>query len=149
MRKPKGRVLAVDPGSKNIGLAASDSSGTIANPLQVIRHISLEADVERITTLARELETVQIIVGTPINEEGVSTPQIRHAEKVAEALRCATGLPVQLWDESLTTRLARKTRLEMGVKRAKRRGHLDDLAATILLQSYLDRWLDSDERDTV
>jgi len=96
MRKPKGRVLAVDPGSKNIGLAASDPSGTIANPLQVIRHISLEADVERITTLARELETVQIIVGTPINEEGVSTPQIRHAEKVAEALRCATGLPVQL-----------------------------------------------------
>jgi putative pre-16S rRNA nuclease len=133
-----GRILAVDPGEKRLGIALSDPTGTIASPLQVLRHVSRAVDAEAIARLAAEREAVRIIIGQALDDEGNSTPQARHAERLAEAIRQVTALPVELWDESGSTQAARSARIAMGVSRRKRSGHLDEIAATVILQSYLD-----------
>ncbi len=132
------RVLAIDPGDKRIGVALSDATGTIAQPLSVIGHVSRALDAAAIAQLAREQGAAEIIVGQALDEEGDAGPQARKAARLAEAIRSQTDLPVTLWDESSSTQIARETRMEMGVARRKRRGHLDDLAAAVILQSYLD-----------
>jgi putative Holliday junction resolvase len=132
------RILAVDPGEKRIGIAISDPTGTIANPLTVVQHISQPMDAAMIADLARQNEAGLIIVGQSLDEEGQSTPQSRRSERIAEAIRQQSNLPVIMWDESFSTQTARQARVQMGVSRHKRRGHLDELAATVILQSYLD-----------
>jgi putative Holliday junction resolvase len=132
------RILAIDPGEKNIGIAISDPTGTIANPLTVLRHISRPIDAAEIAQLAREHGAGQIIVGQALDEEGQPTYSGRKAARLAAAIRTQTDLPVQIWDESHSTQLARAARIEMGSRRARRSGHLDELAATVILQSYLD-----------
>ena len=133
-----GRVLAVDPGEKRLGIAISDPTGVIASPLQVLKHVGRAADAAAIARLAQEHGAVQIVVGWALDDEGQSTPQARHAEKLVEVLRSLTPLPVILWDESGSTQAARSARLAMGVSRRKRSGHLDEIAATVILQSYLE-----------
>lgn len=132
------RILAVDPGEKRIGLAVSDESGTIANPLTVIKHVARNLDAARVAQVAAENCVVRIIIGQSFDDDGNPNPAGRRAARFAEALRAQTDLPVEMWDESFTTRDARAARLSMGVSRRKRAGHLDDLAATVLLQDYLD-----------
>lgn len=132
------RILAVDTGSKRIGLAISDPTGTIANPLKVLNHTSRLVDCEAVAELAHQNQAGLIVVGQSLDDEGQPTFEGRRAGRFAQALRGMSSLPVILWDESLTTQEARAARLEMGVSRRKRRGHLDELAATVLLQSYLD-----------
>jgi putative Holliday junction resolvase len=132
------RILAVDPGEKRLGIAISDPSSTIANPLCVIEHISRLLDATRIAQLAREQGAGRIIVGQALDDEGQPTPQSRRAERLAQAIREQTDLPIDLWDESGSTQAAQQARLAMGASRRKRRGHLDDLAATFILQTYLD-----------
>jgi putative holliday junction resolvase len=132
------RILGVDPGSKNIGIAISDPSGTIANPLTIIKHGSRPVDAAVIAALALENDASLIIVGQAIDDKGEPTFEGRKSARLAAAIRNQTSLPVVLWDESSSTQAARQARLQMGVARAKRSGHLDDLAAAIILQSYLD-----------
>ena len=132
------RVLAVDPGEKNLGIALSDPSGTIAGPLMVLKHVSRPLDAATIAELARQHEAVRIVVGQALDVEGRPTPEGRRAARLAEAIRPQTELPVELWDESGSTQAARAARLAMGVRRSKRRGHLHDLAAAYILQTYLD-----------
>jgi putative Holliday junction resolvase len=133
-----GRVLAVDPGDQRIGLAVSDPSGTIANPLRVIQHVARNVDAALIAQIAGEEGAVRIIVGLPLDDEGRVGPRARKAERLAEAIRQQSKLPIELWDESLSTREAVEARRQMGARRERRSGHLDELAATVLLQSYLD-----------
>lgn len=132
------RVLAVDPGEKNIGLAISDPSGTIANPLLVLRHVSRPIDAATIAEIAREEQAGEILVGQSLDNDGVPTPEGRRAARLAAAIRTQTTLSVKLWDESFSTQAARAAITAMGVSRSKRRGHHDALAATYILQSYLD-----------
>ena len=132
------RILAVDPGSKRIGLALSDPTGTIANPLMVLEHRARLLDAAAVADLASSHEAARIVVGQSLDEDGQPTFEGRRATRFAEALRTQTELPVELWDEAFTTRDARAARLALGVPRKRRAGHLDDLAATVLLQSYLD-----------
>jgi putative Holliday junction resolvase len=135
------RILAVDPGEKRIGLAISDPTGTIANPLSVLQHVSRAIDAASIANLAAEREAERIIVGSVYDGNGGPTPQSRHAQKLAEAIRLQTDIPVELWDESGSTQAARAASIAMGVPARKRRqshGHLDDIAATYILQTYLD-----------
>ena len=136
------RILAVDPGEKRIGLALSDPTGVIASPLSVLQHISRKADAASIARLAEENGAVRIIVGEALDDEGQPTPQARHAVLLTEAIREQTSLPVELWDESGSTQAARASRIAMGVSRRKRSGHLDEIAAAVILQSYLDALLD-------
>jgi len=132
------RILAVDPGEKRIGIALSDPTGTIANPLTVLKHVSRPVDAESIIQLAEEHEAGKIIIGQNLDVEGEPTLQSRMAGRLADAIRAKASIPVEMWDESDSTRIAQATRLAMGVRRRRRRGHLDDLAATVILQSYLD-----------
>ena len=132
------RILAVDPGAKRLGLSISDLSGTIANPLTVIEHISRPIDAAAIATLAVEYQAELIVVGQSIDEEGQPTQEGRRSSRLAAAIRGQTGLPVVLWDEADSTQAALTARRAFGSPRRKRSGHLDDLAATVILQSFLD-----------
>lgn len=132
------RILAVDPGSKRIGLAISDPTGTIANPLTVIKHLARLLDAVAVAEQAISNGAGIIVVGQSLDDDGLPTFEGRSAGRFAEALKSQTDLPVVLWDESFTTQDARAARIAMGVSRKNRLGHLDSVAATVLLQSYLD-----------
>jgi len=132
------RILAVDPGSKRIGLALSDPTGTIANPLTVISHVSRPVDAAVVAELATSHEAGLIVIGHSFDDDGNPSFEGRRSMRFAEALKTETGIPIILWDESFTTQDARSARIQMGVSRKQRSGHLDDLAAAVLLQSYLD-----------
>jgi putative holliday junction resolvase len=133
-----GRVLAVDPGEKRIGLAISDPTGTIASPLGVLKHVARTADAAAIVRFAEQHGAVQIVVGQPLNDDGSLNPQARSSQRLADEIRMQTTLPVVMWDESGSTQAAQAARRAMGVSRRKRSGHLDEIAATFILQSYLD-----------
>jgi putative holliday junction resolvase len=132
------RILAVDPGEKRIGIAISDPANTIANPLAVLNHISRDENAARIVQIATEREVEKIIVGHALQPDGESTLSSRRAARLAGAIRARTSIPTELWDEAGSTRAAQEARLAMGVSRKKRSGHLDEIAATVILQSYLD-----------
>ncbi len=134
----QGRVLAVDLGEKRIGLAVSDPGRVLASPLCVIQHTSGAADAERIIKKAEELGASLLVVGIPFSDDGQESPQARHSMKFAATLRSQTQLEVILWDESNSTKAAQEIRQAMGVTRKGRTGHLDDLAAAVILQSFLD-----------
>jgi putative holliday junction resolvase len=131
------RILAVDPGSKRIGLAISDPTGTIANPLTVLSHVARLVDAAAVAGLAESNAAGLIVVGQSLDDEGHPTFEGRRSARFAEALQTQTSLPVLLWEEGFTTQDARAARIQMGARRARRSGHLDDLAATVLLQDYL------------
>ena len=132
------RILAVDHGQKRIGLALSDETGALARPLLALPHVSRVVDAATVAERAAAHDAAQIVVGASYDEDGQLNAAGRSAARFAEALRLQTSLPVLLWDESLTTQDARAARLAMGVSRKKRSGHLDDVAAAVLLQNYLD-----------
>ncbi len=132
------KILAVDPGSKRIGLAISDPTGTIANPLAVLAHVSRLGDAASVAETAASHQAGLIVIGLSFDEAGNLSFEGRRAKRFAEALKTQTSLPIVLWDEAFTTQEARAARIEMGARRKDRAGHLDALAATVLLQSYLD-----------
>jgi putative Holliday junction resolvase len=132
------RVLAVDHGEKHIGLAISDPTATIASPLRVLQHVSRLMDAAQVANLAAENDAALIVVGQSYDEEGKPNLAGRRAARFVEALKAQTQIPVILWDESFSTQEARAVRIEMGVSRKKRAGHLDELAAVMILKSYLD-----------
>jgi putative Holliday junction resolvase len=132
------RILAIDHGEKRIGVAISDPTGTIARPLKVIQHVSRIMDAAQAANLASENEAALIVVGQSFDEQGRPNQAGRRAARFAEALKEQTQIPVVLWDESFSTQDARSARIEMGVSRRKRAGHLDELAAVMILRSYLD-----------
>ena len=132
------RILAVDHGEKRIGLALSDPTATIASPLRVIKHVSRLLDAAQVANLASENEVGLIVIGQSFDEEGNPNLACRRAAKFAEALKEQTNLPVELFDESFSTQDARATRIEMGVSRKKRSGHMDELAAVMILRSYIE-----------
>jgi putative holliday junction resolvase len=132
------RILAVDHGEKHIGLAISDPTATIASPLKVVKHVSRLMDAAQVANLASENEVALIVVGQSYDEEGKPNLAGRRAARFAEALKEQTQIPVILWDESFSTQDARALTIQMGVPRKKRAGHLDELAAVMILKSYLD-----------
>ncbi len=132
------RILAVDPGERFLGLAISDPTATIAGPLIVLRHQSREADAEAIARLAAKHQVERIVVGQATDAHGhPTTLQARRAANLAVALRKASGLPVVLWDETGSTQKALAAWKAMGLARRRQR-RPDAVAATVILQSYLD-----------
>ena len=132
------RILAVDHGEKRIGLALSDATATIASPFKVIEHISRVIDAAQIADLAAQNEVRLIVVGQSFDEEGIPNLAGRRAQRFADELKQQTNVPIELWDESLSTQDARAARLHLGVSRKKRAGHQDAFAAVVILQSYLE-----------
>ncbi len=135
----RGRILAVDPGEKRIGIAISDPSAMFAAPLTVIQHVKMIEDCQQIIKIAIDNEVVLIIVGQATGQEGEETRQMRHAKKLVETLKSMSTIPVERWDESNSTRDARRVQIELGRKKKDRSGHMDDRAAAMFLQTYLDR----------
>ena len=131
------KVLAVDPGEKRIGLAISDPTGTIARPLCVIQHEARSKDAKKIAEIAQAEGALMIVVGQALDSDGQIGHQARKSQRLAEAIRSEVNCEVRLWDESGTTQAAIQNRVTMGVSRKKRKGHLDDVAASVLLQDFL------------
>jgi putative holliday junction resolvase len=132
------RILAVDHGEKRIGLAVSDETARLARPLHVLRHISRPLDAARVAEVAAAQGAGLILVGQSFQLDGQPNFAGRSAARFAEALGLQTDIPILLWDEALTTRDAQSAAIGMGFGRNKRAGHLDNHAAAVLLQSYLD-----------
>lgn len=133
------RVLGVDMGERRIGLAISDPSGLIASPLEVI---TVAPDEEILGVLARraeELEVEQIVVGMPISLRGDEGPAAERMQAAVEALRKLTELPVDTCDERLTSVVAARSMQEAGLTERDRRGRVDGVAASLILQTWLDR----------
>ena len=130
--------MAVDHGEKRIGLALSDPNAILASPLKVIEHVSRLVDAAQVADLAAQNEVGLIVIGQSFDEEGRPNLAGRRAARFAEALQTQTQVPVRLWDESFSTQDARATRIAMGVRRKQRGGHLDELAAVMILRSYLE-----------
>jgi putative holliday junction resolvase len=133
-------VLALDLGSRRIGVAVSDRSGTIASPLTVLaRSGSRRQDHERIRRLVAEEEAERVIVGLPLSLDGTIGPAARGAADEAEQLSSVVDVPVETFDERLTTVSADRILLERGMRADARRRVVDKLAAAVMLQSWLDR----------
>lgn len=132
------RILAVDHGEKRIGLAISDLTGTIANPLTVVKHVSRIIDAAQVAELATQNDVGLIVIGQSFDEDGNANPAGRRAARFADELKNQTNIPIELWDESFSTQIARQARIELGVSRKKRAGHQDEFAAVVILQSYIE-----------
>lgn len=140
MSRPPGiRALGLDPGSKRIGVAVSDLSGTIASPLVVVqRSRSKEHDLHEIADLAREEEAEVIVVGLPLNMDGSRGPAARAATGFAKALATLVDVPVEMHDERRTTVTADESMMAAGLDAVQRRQRVDKVAAAVMLQSWLD-----------
>jgi putative Holliday junction resolvase len=134
----RGRVLAVDYGDKRVGLALSDPSRTIASPLgHIVRRAGKRPPVAELVRRAQEHEARAFVMGLPLDENGDDTPRATEVRAIALELEKRTGLPVSLVDERYTTAAALRTVREMGGSTRGRKGDVDALAATILLQHAL------------
>ena len=134
-----GRVLAIDFGSVRVGLAVSDALGLTAQGLPTLVRTTNESDLAGIAQIAADYSVARVIVGHPISHSGEQTQMSRRAARFADRLRARLGLPVELWDERLTSLEADRVLRESGTDRRRQPGARDRVAAQILLQSYLDR----------
>ena len=138
-----GRILGLDLGERRIGLAISDPEGRLAVPLRILERRGDAADIRTITDLARAEGIEALVVGNPLTLEGNVGAQARLTQAFAQRLAKTSGLPLHLADERLTTVQAERApiapRRGGGKSARRRRAPADDLAAAILLQSYLDR----------
>jgi len=134
-----GRVLALDVGSKTIGLAISDALGITAQGLETIRRKKKRADFEALEQVLRQYAVREIVVGYPLRMSGVPGTQSERMSAFAEELRQRFALPVHLWDERLTSAQANRLLRETDMSIRRRAQVVDRLAAVLILQSFLDR----------
>ncbi len=132
------RYLGVDLGSRRIGVAASDPTATLASPLLTLPYRGPRDAVARLAALCREQEIAGVVIGWPRNMDGTAGPAAARAEGFARALRRAVAVPVELWDERLTTAQAERALIQGGVRRERRRTVRDQIAAALILQGFLD-----------
>lgn len=137
--KSVARILALDYGTKNIGLAVSDPLGLTAQGLPTLRRTNRRADLTRLRELVEALGVTRVIVGHPLQMKGFAGARAKEAERFADWLRAALDLPVELFDERLTTVEAERHLRAVGATPAQRKRAVDQVAATLLLQSYLER----------
>ena len=133
------RILALDHGTKRIGVAVSDELKMIAQPLEYILTEPFAPFLERLKKLIIEKEAELILVGMPRNMDGSYGPAAQKVETFVAVLRGAVTVPIQTLDERLTSAQANRVLIQGGVRRDQRKEKVDKMAAAILLQSYLDR----------
>ncbi len=135
------RIMGLDFGSKTVGVAVSDSLLITAQGLEIIRRKEenkLRRTLARIEELIEEYEVEEIVLGLPRNMDASEGVRVELTREFQEKLERRTGLQVTLWDERLTTVSAEKIMMESGVRREKRKDYVDKIAATLILQGYLD-----------
>jgi putative Holliday junction resolvase len=134
-----GRVLAIDPGERRLGLAVSDPSGVIALPLETRRREGWAADLAYLRQVMAQHDANEIIVGRPLTAGGGEGSQARAAARFAARLRGALRVPVHEVDERFSTAAADRALRESGHREPARREHRDAVAAALILQTFLDR----------
>ena len=134
------RFLGIDFGDARIGLALSDSMGIIASGLEVHKVKSMDESADYIAGLAKEKEVGVIVLGLPLNMDGSSGPRCEKTKEFAKLLEEKTGLKIDFIDERLTTVESEKVLIEAGKSRDRRKELIDMISATIILQSYLNRF---------
>ena len=135
------RLMGLDFGSKTVGVALSDPTGLIASPLEIIereREDKLRKTFSRIEELIEEYKVTKIVLGLPLNMDSSEGERVRKTQEFKEALERRTGLEIVLWDERLSTVEAHDIMTEAGVKGIDRKKFVDKIAASIILQGYMD-----------
>jgi putative Holliday junction resolvase len=132
------RVLGIDHGTKRMGIALSDPSGMIAQPLEFIPAEPFAPFLERLKQILREKEVELIIVGMPRNMDGSYGPAAAKVQEFVAVLKENIIIPIRTWDERLTSAQANRFLIEANVRRQERKEKVDKAAAAILLQSFLD-----------
>ncbi len=136
------RIMGLDFGSRTVGVAISDSLLLTAQGVEIIRRKEenkLRQTLARIEELIVENEVEEIVLGLPKNMNDTEGVRVELTKEFKEKLERRTGLPVIFWDERLTTVAADKTMMEAGIRRENRKEYVDMIAATLILQGYLDR----------
>lgn len=133
------RILGLDLGEKRIGVALSDALGLTAQGLMVLTRQGLAADLEQIVRLAQEHQVQEIVIGLPRHMDGHLGEGAAEVMQWVEELQRQLGVPVHTWDERLTTVEAEKVLLSADVSRRKRRQVIDKMAASLILQAFLDQ----------
>ena len=134
-------MLGIDAGQRRVGVAISDELGLLASPLVVLdRRRGLASVLDALSALSRREAVDHVVVGLPLNADGSTGPQARRAQHFARLTSKAVGLPVELWDERLSTREAEDILRAQGrdLRRLRQRGEIDAVAAAVILQDYLD-----------
>lgn len=132
------RILAIDHGTKRIGLALSDELGVIAQPLEFVPAEPFSGVLSRLREIIQEKEVGLLLVGMPRNMDGTLGPAAAKAQEFVAKLTEVFTVPVKTWDERLTSAQANRFLIQANVRREKRKEKVDKTAAAILLQSYLD-----------
>jgi putative holliday junction resolvase len=132
------RILALDFGEKNIGVALSDPMGITARGLLTLKRQSIKKDLQGIFDLVEQHDAGLVVMGHPLNMDGSRGPAAEKAEEFARRLRGRLNVVVTLWDERLSTRAAERVLLEGNVSRKGRQDVIDKMAAVVILQGYLD-----------
>ena len=132
------RILALDHGTRRIGVALSDESKTIAQPLEYIPAEPFADFLARLKKVLTEKEIDLVLIGLPRNMDGSYGPAAQKVEAFISVLRGAITVPIKTWDERLTSSQANRILIQGNVRRKKRKEKVDKMAAAILLQSYLD-----------
>jgi putative Holliday junction resolvase len=132
------RILALDHGTRRIGVAVSDELQIIAQPLEYIAPEPFADFLARLNEIIRAKEISFLLIGMPRNMDGSYGPAALKVQEFVAALKAAVTIPIKTWDERLTTVQAQKFLIQGGVRRDQRKQKVDKTAAAILLQSYLD-----------
>ena len=133
------RIMALDVGSRTIGIACSDALLMTAQGIETIRRTSLENDFNRLRELISEYEVHELVVGMPKNMNGTKGERAEKTEEFVEKMKEVIDLPITFWDERLSTVMAERQLIAADVSRKKRKGVIDKMAAVVILQGYLDR----------
>lgn len=131
------RILALDIGERRIGVAVSDETATVAQPLMVIAREGTAKDVERITQIARQYAAHEVVVGLPVTLRGEQAQAVQKVQAFVAHLRRALDVPIVLVDERLSTAEANRRMREADVGRGARRQKVDAVAAALILEKYL------------
>ena len=132
------RILAIDHGTRRMGIAISDELKTLAQPIEFIPAEPFAEFLDRLKTLLKEKEVELVLVGMPRNMDGSYGPAALKVQDFVAALKIALTVPIKTWDERLTSVQANRFLIGAEVRRDKRKEKVDKAAAAILLQSYLD-----------
>lgn len=132
------RILALDVGTKRIGVSLSDELLITAQGLDSIYRKDLKHDLDVVAGLVKQYAVTEVVVGLPLNMNGTYSAKTKEVMEFFDSLSKALAVPVATWDERLTTVQAQKALLEADTSRARRRALADKLAAQLILQSYLD-----------
>lgn len=136
-----GRLLGLDLGTRWIGLALSDTSLMIATPFQTLEKDGFKKVAKVLVRIIKEHHIVALVIGLPKNMNGSEGPQSQSTRQFAENLKNFYPIPIIFWDERLTSVEAERRMLEDDVSRQKRVAHIDQVAASIILQSFLEYYL--------